>query len=38
VFWFKDSTFECVAGAFTVTTRRTSMTALLGVMVERLMS
>lgn len=36
VFWFHDSTFECVARSFTVETHRLSMKALLGLMVERL--
>ncbi len=38
VFWFHDSTFECVARSFRVETHRTSMRALLGQMVERLIS
>ena len=38
VFWFHDSTFECVARSFKVETHRTSMRALLGMMVERLVS
>jgi hypothetical protein len=36
VFWFHDSTFECVAGSYTVETHRMSMKELLGLMVERL--
>jgi hypothetical protein len=36
IFWFHDSTFECVARSFNVETHRTSMRALLGLMVERL--
>lgn len=35
-FWFHDSTFECVARSFKVETHRTSMRAILGLMVERL--
>ena len=38
VFWFHDPTFECVARSFRVETHRTSMRALLGLMVERLIS
>jgi hypothetical protein len=38
VFWFHDSTFECVAKSFAVDTYRESMTALLIRMVERLAS
>lgn len=38
VFWFHDSTFECVAESFEVTTHRTSMKALLRQMVEQLTS
>lgn len=38
VFWFKDSTFECVAKSFKVETYRESMKTLLGRMVERLTS
>ena len=36
IFWFHDSTFECVARSFKVETHRTSMRALLRLMVERL--
>lgn len=36
IFWFHDSTFECVAPSFKVETHRTSMKTLLGLMVERL--
>jgi hypothetical protein len=36
VFWFHDSTFECVARSYTVETFRMSMRTLLGLMVERL--
>lgn len=38
VFWFKDSTFECVAESFKVETYRESMKTLLGRMVERMLS
>jgi hypothetical protein len=38
IFWFHDSTFECVARSYKVETHRTSMKALLGMMVERLVS
>lgn len=38
VFWFHDSTFECAARPFNVETHRTSMKALLGLMVERMTS
>ena len=38
IFWFHDSTFECVARSFQVETHRTSMKELLGIMVERLTS
>ena len=38
VFWFHDSTFECVARSYKVETHRTSMKALLTLMVERLNS
>ncbi len=38
VFWFHDSTFECVARSYKVETHRTSMKVLLGLMVERLIS
>jgi hypothetical protein len=36
VFWFHDSTFECVARSYAVETFRTNMRTLLGLMVERL--
>jgi hypothetical protein len=36
VFWFHDSTFECVAKAFRVDTFRASMKAVLAQMVDRL--
>lgn len=36
VFWFHDSTFECVGRSYTVETHRMSMKELLGLMVERL--
>lgn len=38
IFWFHDSTFECVARSFKVETYRISMKALLGLMVERMTS
>jgi hypothetical protein len=38
VFWFHDSMFECVARSHKVETHRTSMKALLSLMVERLIS
>lgn len=38
VFWFHDSTFECIARSFQVETHRLSMRALLNMMVERLIS
>jgi len=38
IFWFHDSTFECLAQSYTVETHRTSMKELLGMMVERLIS
>jgi hypothetical protein len=38
IFWFHDSTFECIARSFKVETHRTSMKALLNVMLERLIS
>ena len=38
VFWFHDSTFECVARSFKVEAHRTRMRALLGLMTERLTS
>jgi hypothetical protein len=38
IFWFHDSTFECVARSYKVETHRTSMKVLLGLMVERLIS
>lgn len=38
VFWFHDSTFECVARSYKVETHFTSMMALLNLMVERLIS
>jgi len=38
IFWFHDSTFECVARSFKVETHRMSMKDLLSVMVERLIS
>ncbi len=36
IFWFHDSTFECVARSYKVETHRTSMKALLALMVDRL--
>jgi hypothetical protein len=38
IFWFHDSTFECVADSFKVETYRISMKELLGLMVERMTS
>ena len=38
VFWFHDTTFECVAESFRVQTFRENMKSLLGRMVERLIS
>ena len=38
VFWFHDSTFECVARSYKVEAHRISMKGLLGVMVERLLA
>jgi hypothetical protein len=38
VFWFHDSTFECIARSYTVESYHTSMRTLLGLMVERLTS
>jgi hypothetical protein len=38
IFWFHDSTFECIAQSYKVETHRISMKELLGVMVERLIS
>lgn len=38
IFWFHDSTFECVARSFKVETYRTSMKELLSLMVKRLIS
>lgn len=38
IFWFHDSTFECIAKSFRVETCRESMKSLLGRMVERLIS
>ncbi len=38
IFWFHDSTFECIARSYKVETYRTSMKALLNVMMERLIS
>ncbi|QDU25829.1 hypothetical protein ETAA8_09010 [Anatilimnocola aggregata] len=38
VFWFHDSTFECIARSFRVETHRTSMKELLKVMLERLIA
>jgi hypothetical protein len=36
IFWFHDSTFECIARSFKVETHRISMKELLGRMVDRL--
>ena len=38
IFWFHDSTFECIARSYKVETHRASMKALLNVMLERLIS
>jgi hypothetical protein len=38
IFWFHDSTFECVARSYKVETHQISMKELLGLMVERLIS
>lgn len=38
IFWFHDSTFECIARSFKVETHRTTMKALLNMMVERLLT
>jgi hypothetical protein len=38
IFWFHDSTFECIARSYKVETHRISMKELLGLMVERLIS
>src|SRR5262249_46337690 len=38
IFWFHDSTFECVARSYAVKTHRTTFRALLGLMVDRLIS
>lgn len=38
IFWFKDSTFECIAKSYAVETYRESMKALLARMVERVAS
>lgn len=38
IFWFHDSTFECVARSYKVETHRASMRALLAVMIERLLA
>jgi hypothetical protein len=38
IFWFHDSTFECIARSYKVETHRTSMKVLLNLMVERLVS
>lgn len=37
IFWFHDSTFECVARSYKVETHRVSMRALLALMVEKLL-
>jgi hypothetical protein len=36
IFWFHDTTFECIARSFKVETHRMSMKEMLGLMVERL--
>jgi hypothetical protein len=38
IFWFHDSTFECIARSYRVETHRTSMRTLLNMMVERLIA
>jgi hypothetical protein len=38
VFWFHDSTFECIARSYKVETHRTSMKEMLEIMVKRLLS
>ncbi|MGE3407540.1 MAG: hypothetical protein AB7I37_12045 [Pirellulales bacterium] len=38
IFWFHDSTFECIARSFKVESHRMSMKELLGLMVERLVA
>lgn len=38
IFWFHDSTFECIAKSYKVEVHRTSMRALLSTMTERLIS
>lgn len=38
IFWFHDSTFECLADSYIVEIHRKSMKELLGIMVERLLS
>lgn len=38
IFWFHDSTFECVARSYKVETYRFNMKKLLGMMVERLIA
>ena len=38
IFWFHDSTFECIARSYKVETHRVSMKELLGLMVGRLVS
>lgn len=38
IFWFHDSTFECLAQSYKVETHRLSMKELLALMVERLIS
>jgi hypothetical protein len=38
IFWFHDSTFECIARSYKAETHRISMKEMLGMMVERLIS
>jgi hypothetical protein len=38
IFWFHDSTFECLAESYTVEAYRISMKELLAKMVERVIS
>lgn len=38
IFWFHDSTFECLARSYKVESHRVSMRELLGLMVERLIA
>ena len=38
IFWFHDSTFECIAESYKVETHQTNMKVLLNMMIERLIS